>query len=173
MVYRKPVSLAITIGCLCVYQRPDAAKGARRVAKAQYPPRKRQRWVGYSTSVAAGAKASELEFTMPFGLVQMDNGEIAILCSSEKQVPKGPRSFEPAVAFSKDGGATWSPFMIIPSAKGRPHFLESLGGGRLSFITEVFGTPDKPLKRRDAAGLAQRSSATTMAARGGRPSSSR
>src|SRR4030095_4403854 len=96
------------------------------------------------------------QFTMPFGLVQMDNGEIAILCSSEKPVPKGPRSFEPAVAFSKDGGATWSAFMIIPGAKGRPHFLESLGGGRLSFITEVFGTPDKPLNDATRMALAQR-----------------
>jgi hypothetical protein len=81
---------------------------------------------------------------MPFGLVQMDNGEIALLCSREKVQPAGHKTFEPIVAFSKDGGAAWSEFTIIPGTTGRPQYLEWLGSGRLSFITEVFHNAGKP-----------------------------
>lgn len=80
----------------------------------------------------------DCEFTMPFGLAQMDNGEIALLVSREKADPAGGRLFEPNIAFSQDGGATWSPFQAIPGAKGRPQLLTWLGGGRLSFVTETF-----------------------------------
>jgi len=89
-------------------------------------------------------KHPDANFTMPFGLVQMDNGEIAILCSGEKVQPAGNKTFEPTIAFSKDGGATWSDFTIIPGTTGRPQYLEWLGGGRLSFITEVFNNAGKP-----------------------------
>ena len=89
-------------------------------------------------------KHPEATATMPFGLAQMDHGEIAILCSREKQPAKGLRTFEPSIAFSKDGGATWSDFAIIPGTTGRPQFLTSLGQGRLSFITEVFNNAGKP-----------------------------
>jgi len=66
---------------------------------------------------AAGAKASE-PGSLAFGLVQMDNGEIAILCSSEEtKFPERPRRFAPAVASARTV-APWSPFMIIPAQKG-------------------------------------------------------
>jgi hypothetical protein len=82
--------------------------------------------------------------TMPFGLVKMDNGELAILCSREKQPVGGPRTIEPIIAFSRDGGATWSSFNTIKGTTGRPQLLSDLGGGRLSFITEVFDKGGKP-----------------------------
>jgi len=47
-------------------------------------------------------KHPDANFTMPFGLVRMDNGEIALLCSREKEQPKGGKTFEPIIAFSKD-----------------------------------------------------------------------
>src|SRR5438128_1072210 len=59
-------------------------------------------------------KHPDSDFTMPFGLVRMDNGEIAILCSREKQPAQGAKTFEPIIAFTKDGGATWSDFRGIP-----------------------------------------------------------
>jgi hypothetical protein len=89
-------------------------------------------------------KHPDASFTMPFGLVGMDNGELAILCSREKAPPKGVRTFEPIIAFSKDDGATWSEFRVVPGSKGRPQYLESLGAGRLSFVTEVFDQGAKP-----------------------------
>jgi len=89
-------------------------------------------------------KHPDSEHTMPFGLVQMDNGEVAFICSREKANPKGGRIFEPNIAFSKDGGATWSAFQAIPGTTGRPQLLEWLGGGRISFITEVFDKAGKP-----------------------------
>lgn len=82
--------------------------------------------------------------TMPFGLVQMDNGEVALLCSREKQAPEGTWIFEPIIAFSRDGGATWSDFANIPGAKGRPQYFTYLGKGRLSFVTEVFARGEGP-----------------------------
>lgn len=89
-------------------------------------------------------------FTMPFGLVRMEDGELAILCSREKQGPNAARTIEPIIAFSKDDGATWTDFTIIAGTKGRPQYLEWLpglarrGGGRLSFITGVFDQGGKP-----------------------------
>lgn len=80
----------------------------------------------------------DCEFTMPFSLVWMDNGEIAILVSREKAKPGGGRIVEPNIAFSKDGGATWSEFQAIPGAKGRPVFLQWLGGRWLSFATQTW-----------------------------------
>ena len=71
-------------------------------------------------------KHPDANFTMPFGLVRMDNGEIALLCSREKEQPKGGKTFEPIIAFSKDSGATWSDFRVIPGTKGRPQYLEWL-----------------------------------------------
>src|SRR5262245_57196333 len=78
-------------------------------------------------------KHPDANFTMPFGLVQMDNGEVAILCSREKTGPKG-RTVEAIIAFSKDGGATWSDFTIIPGTTDRPMLFTDLGRGRLSFL---------------------------------------
>ncbi len=77
-------------------------------------------------------KHPDSDFTMPFGLVEMDNGEIAILCSREKQPAQGSKTIEPIIAFSKDGGATWSSFTAVPGARGRPQYFAHLGGGRLS-----------------------------------------
>jgi hypothetical protein len=77
--------------------------------------------------------------TMPFGIVQMDNGELALVCSRERQPPQGPRTFEPSIAFSKDDGASWSEFVIIPGTRGRPQYLTHLGQGRLSFVSEALG----------------------------------
>ena len=74
--------------------------------------------------------------TLPFGLIQMDNGEIAILCSREVEPPKGRVTIEPIIAFSKDGGANWTDFKIIASDSGRPMILTDHGKGRLSFVTE-------------------------------------
>jgi hypothetical protein len=88
-------------------------------------------------------KHPDANHTMPFGLLTTENGEIAILCSREKAQPQG-KTFEPIIAFSKDGGATWSPFQMIPGTKGRPQYFESLGGGRVSFVTEVFDQAGKP-----------------------------
>ena len=70
------------------------------------------------------------ENTKPFGIAQMDNGEIVFIGSwhnGTKEVP--------VVTFSKDGGDTWSEFRAIPGKSGRPMMLTYLGGGNLSVIT--------------------------------------
>jgi hypothetical protein len=89
-------------------------------------------------------KHPESDSTMLFGLVRMDDGERAFLCSREKQPAQGARTFEPVIAFSKDRGATWSEFRAIPGTHGRPQLFSDLGGGRLSFITEVLGGGARP-----------------------------
>ena len=53
-------------------------------------------------------KHPDSEFTMPFSLCQMDNGEIALLVSREQAKPGGGRIVESNIAFSKDGGRTWN-----------------------------------------------------------------
>jgi len=70
------------------------------------------------------------ENTKPFGMAQMDNGEIIFIGSwhnGTKEVP--------VVTFSSDGGDTWSAFRAIPGQSGRPMMLTYLGGGNLSVIT--------------------------------------
>ena len=62
------------------------------------------------------------------GVVQMDNGEIALICSWNDG-----KSERPVIAFSKDGGETWTTFQTIPGAGGRPINLAYLGKGRLTF----------------------------------------
>jgi len=64
----------------------------------------------------------------PFGVAQMDNGEVMILASWD-----GDKGEVPVVAFSKDGGATWTDWTLIPGASGRPMMLANLGNGRLTF----------------------------------------
>lgn len=69
-------------------------------------------------------------YTMPFGLVRMANGELAINCSWERA-----GSMLPVMAFSKDDGATWSDFQTAEGTTGRPMNLTAHGGGKLSFLT--------------------------------------
>ena len=68
------------------------------------------------------------EYTMPFGLAQVESGEIVLICSS-----KVDGAERPFVAFSADGGDTWSDFSAVPGAGGRPMMLTRLGGGDLTF----------------------------------------
>ena len=71
------------------------------------------------------------DHTMPFGLVHMDNGEIALICSWERR----GQPTRPIIAFSRDGGDTWTDFHVVPGAGGRPINLTYHGGGTLSFVT--------------------------------------
>ncbi|MFH0964328.1 MAG: hypothetical protein V2A58_09995 [Planctomycetota bacterium] len=71
---------------------------------------------------------------MPFGLVQMDNGEV-ILAASHTD---GDREV-PVFAYSCDSGDTWSDWHTVPGTggkpgSGRPMMLTYLGGGDLFFI---------------------------------------
>jgi len=136
---RKTLSSAIAFGCLLLHGVviPPLTRGEWREHRIRQGDGKG----GWITRPALRQvlRHPDATHTMPFGLAQMDNGEIAILCSREKQSAQGPRVFEPIIAFSKDGGATWSDFAIIPGTRGRPQYLEWLGGGRLSFVTEAIG----------------------------------
>ena len=75
-------------------------------------------------------KQPDSEYTMPWGLVQMDNGELALICSWER-----PGSMLPIIAFSKDEGNSWTDFDVVKDTSGRPQFLTWHGGGNLSFVT--------------------------------------
>ena len=76
-------------------------------------------------------KQPNSSFTMPFGLVQMDNGEIVLQCSGERR----GQPTVPILAFSTDGGDTWTDFQPVKGAGGRPMHLSDFGPGRLSFIS--------------------------------------
>jgi hypothetical protein len=79
----------------------------------------------------------------------MDNGEIALLASWDanydqshgNQLPckdfEGAVACEkPMIAFSRDGGQTWSGFQRIKGAEGRPVMLTYLGKGNLMFQSD-------------------------------------
>jgi len=86
-------------------------------------------WVSWPAKIQV-LKAPGSDFTMPFGIVQMNNGELALICSDEK-VGQYTR---PVLALSRDGGDTWTDFQIIEGASGRPMNLTYHGGGILSLV---------------------------------------
>ncbi len=78
------------------------------------------------------------QYTMPFGLVPMDNGEILLIGSwHEGKNEPGVCPEVPMVAFSRDKGNTWTEFTAIPDARGRPMMLTVLGNGKLVFQTDL------------------------------------
>jgi hypothetical protein len=70
------------------------------------------------------------KYVFPFGVAQMDNGEIILLAAWHDG-----RGERPVVAFSKDDGDTWTDWQVIPEAGGRPMMLAYLGKGNLTFYT--------------------------------------
>ena len=76
-----------------------------------------------------GGAPAEFGAVKAFGITQMDNGEIMILASWDDK----DKAEVPMTAFSKDRGATWSDWQLIPGASGRPMMLAYLGKGNLTF----------------------------------------
>jgi hypothetical protein len=85
------------------------------------------------------------KFVLPFGIIQMSNGEVLLLASwHDGQLEK------PVIAFSKDRGDTWTEFALISTGppptetgagdlhalSGRPMMLTDLGKGRLTFQSD-------------------------------------
>lgn len=75
----------------------------------------------------------------PFGITKMDNGEVILAASwDDGSASRDARNREkPVFAVSRDDGATWSQFQLIPGAGGRPVMFTNLGKGRLSFQTDL------------------------------------
>jgi len=68
----------------------------------------------------------------PFGLAQMDNGEVAMVAVIGHG--SGVKVERPVIGFSRDGGATWSDLKLIgENIMGRPMMLDYLGDGVLTF----------------------------------------
>jgi hypothetical protein len=120
---------------------PSGIDAVIRPTTATTPPAKRTGWLdhrvlqgdGRGGWVSRPAKMQAIRhptanMTMPFGLVRMDNGELALQCSAEGLPTK------PVIAFSRDDGDTWTDFSEIPGASGRPMLLTYHGGGTLSFV---------------------------------------
>ncbi|MBP86914.1 MAG: hypothetical protein CMJ64_09380 [Planctomycetaceae bacterium] len=120
---------------------PSGIDAVIRPTTATTPPAKRTGWLdhrvlqgdGRGGWVSRPAKIQAIRhptanMTMPFGLVRMDNGELALQCSAEGKPTK------PVIAFSRDDGDTWTGFSEIPGASGRPMLLTCHGGGTLSFV---------------------------------------
>ncbi len=75
--------------------------------------------------------AAGYNYVMPFGLAQMNNGQIIMTASLETNTTASY-----VVTYSSDDGNTWSPFQVIPNLPSRPTMLTYLGGGNLS----LYGT---------------------------------
>ncbi|MEA1951976.1 MAG: sialidase family protein [Planctomycetota bacterium] len=102
------------------------------VSLAEWQPHQIKQGDGQGSHIRLPAQRQALKIPdakrfLPFGLVQMDNGEIALLASRE--VP----GFHPVIAFSSDDGDTWSKFHETPGP-GRPMHLTYLGKGNVSYI---------------------------------------
>ncbi|MCG2685418.1 MAG: glycoside hydrolase [Planctomycetales bacterium] len=103
---------------------------------------------GHGGAVAYPALKQEIpvpgyEYNMPFGLAQMNNGQVALVGSLEVG-----STTRPYISFSSDGGGSWSARQWIPSGSGgidtRPMMFTYLGGGNLSYVVghQVFTSSD-------------------------------
>lgn len=70
---------------------------------------------------------------MPFGVVEMDNGQIVLVGVRREEGADGKIVEKTAITFSKDLGSTWEPIRVIDGAVGRPMMLTKLGSGKLVF----------------------------------------
>lgn len=114
--------------------RPTHAPGAR-VARTGWMPHSIRQGDGQGGWVSRPAriqilKADGFGYTMPFGIVQMDNGELVMSCSSGEMGKPGAKC---TLVISSDNGATWSDFFQMGGG-GRPMVLSYLGGDRLTFV---------------------------------------
>ena len=108
----------------------------------------RRHWVRKGDGKGAWKiQAAEIQFLhrktgsgiKPFGIAQMDNGEVILAASwddgsSDKNAANREK---PALAFSRDGGRSWTDFQVVENAAGRPVMLTDLGRGSLSFQTDL------------------------------------
>src|SRR3954463_5473407 len=63
-------------------------------------------------------------YVFPFGIVQMDNGEILLIGSwHDGKADDAAVSERPVITFSRDRGDSWTEFQEIPGAAGRPMML--------------------------------------------------
>lgn len=77
----------------------------------------------------------------PFGLAQMDNGEVAFVGI----IGHSTKKEQPTIGFSRDSGATWGDLKLISeSIMGRPMMLAYLGNGKLTFVAG-WQEGDKPV----------------------------
>lgn len=75
-------------------------------------------------------------YVSPYGLAQMNNGEIIMTAMLGTLT-----TVTPVETFSTDGGNTWTPFQPMPPVEGVPGMLTYLGGGNLSLSgTSYFST---------------------------------
>jgi hypothetical protein len=117
------VLIAVSAPGRAAWQTTQIKQGDGRGGVVQYPAQKQ--------AVAAPGCTKNL----PFGLVQMDNGKIAMIMS----VGNSSTPEHPVMAFSSNGGQDWSGFQSLPttgtSSAGRPMMLDYLGGGKLSYVS--------------------------------------
>jgi hypothetical protein len=118
-----------------VWAETDAAKPSEAGAQVRagaWQPHQIKRGDGQGGHVLLPAQRQTLTLSgakrvLPFGLIKMDNGEIALQASHEAE------THDPIIAFSSDGGDTWSAFQDTPGS-GRPMHLTYLGKGNVSYI---------------------------------------
>jgi hypothetical protein len=79
----------------------------------------------------------EYKYVMPFGLAELDNGQIILAATEETD-----KTHKTVVSFSSDGGDTWSPFNEILPVNSRPTVLTYLGGGNLSVLSGAYFSSD-------------------------------
>lgn len=79
----------------------------------------------------------------PFGVAQMDNGELILAGVIDQSTTRE----KTVVAFSSDGGETWSPIKRVGrSIYGRPMGLTYLGNGEVIFAAEAGTGGGKPMR---------------------------
>jgi len=77
--------------------------------------------------------ATKGKYIMPFGIHEMDNGEIIIGASWNEGTMEIP-----VISISKDGGKTFSDWQTVPNTFDRPMMFTYAGKGELFFATRGF-----------------------------------
>lgn len=109
-------------------------------ARAEWQAHQIRAGNGQGGVVAHAAQIQEIRpggnYLMPFGLKQMDNGEVVLFASWHDGETE-----RPVISFSDDGGNTWSAFRRLPSeasgAAARPATAAYLGRGNLFYTSNL------------------------------------
>jgi hypothetical protein len=111
-------------------------------AEAVWQPSQIERGDGHGGTIPYDAYKQEVRAdsgrTLPFGLAQLDNGQIAMVVASQPSFPYGG-AYYPKITFSGDGGNSWSAFQDLPTTatdtNAWPVSLAYTGGGNLSYVS--------------------------------------
>lgn len=135
-----PISVRSEAAAITPAQAPTPAKSREPLGWKPHPIKQgdgRGGWIVRSGEYQFLVRQNVGVYLFPYGLAQMDDGEIMLAAAWTDGKEKGIESWELVVAFSRDAGKTWTEMEAIPDGRGRPTVTTYLGKGNLVLESEL------------------------------------